>query len=106
MELNPWKIKSPGKVLEKSWNSIFLFLYEPFNYAWSWSKAVSYAFGRKEEGTVLGDIGACLVWVHFEFETLFIYNIYGEICGIPKNVPRFLKSVFHIPEEYFAQFSF
>ena len=26
------------------------------------------------------------------------YNIYGETWGIPENVPRFLKNVFHIPE--------
>ena len=31
------------------------------------------------------------------FRNIF-YNIYGEICGIPENVPRFLKNVFHIPE--------
>ena len=24
------------------------------------------------------------------------HNIYGEICGIPDNVPRFLKNVFFI----------
>ena len=28
-----------------------------------------------------------------------VYNIYGEICGIPENVPRFLKNDFHISEE-------
>ena len=26
-------------------------------------------------------------------------SFYGEICGIPENVPRFLKNAFHIPEE-------
>ena len=34
-------------------------------YAWIWSKAVSYAFGREEEGTILGNIEARVVWVHF-----------------------------------------
>ena len=29
----------------------------------------------------------------------FFYNIYGKICGIPENFPRYLKSVVHIPEE-------
>ena len=24
---------------------------------------------------------------------------YGEKCGIPENVPRFLKNAFHFPEE-------
>ena len=35
------------------------------------SKAVSYAFGREDEGTMLGDIEACLVYVHF----VTYYNI-------------------------------
>ena len=26
------------------------------------------------------------------------YNIYGKMWGIPENVSRFLKYVFHIPE--------
>ena len=51
--------------------------------------AVSYAFGREEEGSILGS----LVWVHF-------YNIYGKICGIPEIFPEILKSVIHIPEEW------
>ena len=54
--------------------------------------AVSYAFGREEDGTILEDIKAFLC------ECIF-YNIYGEICGIPEFIPRFLKSVIHIPEE-------
>ena len=29
-----------------------------------------------------------------------IVSFYGEICGIPENVPRFLKNTFHIPEEH------
>ena len=27
-------------------------------------------------------------------------TFYGEICSIPKNVTRFLKNAFHIPEEH------
>ena len=26
-------------------------------------------------------------------------KFYGEICGIPENIPRFLKNANHIPEE-------
>ena len=50
---------------------------------------------REEEGTVLCDIqtrptrNLCECILYF----------YGEICGIPENVPRFLKNAFHIPEE-------
>ena len=51
--------------------------------------------GREEEGTVLGNIEACLTIILSE---CFLY-IYGEICGFPENVPSFLKNAFHIPEE-------
>ena len=51
------------------------------------SKALSHAFGREEEGTVLGDIEGCLTRNLCEC----ILYLYGEICGIPENVPRFLK---------------
>ena len=54
--------------------------------------AVSHAFGREEEGTVLDDYEAVLC------EYIFFLNIYGEICGIWEIFPRFLKSVIHIPE--------
>ena len=54
--------------------------------------AVSYAFGREEEGTILGDIKTVL------WESIF-YNIYGQICRIPEIFPRFLKRIIHIPEE-------
>ena len=64
-------------------------------YAWSWSKALNHAFGREEEGNVLGDIGARLTRNLCECILFF----YGEICGIAENVPRFLKNAFHIPEE-------
>ena len=50
------------------------------------------ALGREEEGTVIGDIQAILC------ECIF-YNFYGEICGIPKNFHRFLKSYVHMPDE-------
>ena len=48
-----------------------------------------------EEGTVFGDIEACLTRNLCEC----ILYFHGEICGIPENVPRFLKNAFHIPEE-------
>ena len=64
-------------------------------YAWSWSKALSHAFGREEEGTVLCDNRACLTRNLCE---LILY-FYGVICGIPENVARFLENAFHIPEE-------
>ena len=44
---------------------------------------------------MLGDIEACLVLVHF----VTLQHFTGEIFGIPENVPRFLKNVFHIPDE-------
>ena len=46
------------------------------------------------ESTVLGDVEAHLVSAFCN-----IYNICGEICGIPENFRRFLKSVVHFPEE-------
>ena len=58
-------------------------------------KAHSHAFGREEEGTVLGDIEASLTRTLCEC----ILYFYGEIWGILENVPRFLKHAFHIPEE-------
>ena len=64
-------------------------------YVWSWSKALSHAFRREEEGTVLSDIEARLTRNLCEC----ILYLYGEINGIPENVPRFLKNAFHIPEE-------
>ena len=54
--------------------------------------AVSYTFGREEEGTILGDFEP------FFYECIF-YNIYGKICGIAESFPIFLKSVVHIHEE-------
>ena len=54
--------------------------------------AVSYAFGREEEGTILGGIEAVLCECNF-------YKIFGEIWGIAENFPRFLKSAVHFPEE-------
>ena len=56
------------------------------------SHAVSYAFEREKEGTVQGDIETLLC-------ECILCNIYGEVCSIPENIPRFLKSVVHIPEE-------
>ena len=56
--------------------------------------AVSYAFGREEEGTVLGHIETVLCECSF-----YKMCIYGEICGIPEIFPRFLKSGIHNPEE-------
>ena len=53
--------------------------------------AVSYGYGREEEGTVLGDIEAALCECTF-------YNNNGKICGITEIVPRFLKNVIHISE--------
>ena len=50
---------------------------------------------REEEGTVLDDIEARLTRNLCEC----ILYFYCEICGIPENVPRFLKNAFHIPEE-------
>ena len=44
---------------------------------------------------MLGDIEACLTRNLCEC----ILYFYGELCGIPENVPRFLKNAFHIPEE-------
>ena len=64
-------------------------------YAWSWSKAVSHAFGREEEGSVLGNIEVCVTRNLCECLLFF----YGEICGILENVPRFLKNAINIPEE-------
>ena len=58
-------------------------------------KALSHAFGREEESTVLCDIEACLTRNLCEF----ILYFYGEICAVPENVARFLKNAFHIPEE-------
>ena len=49
-----------------------------------------------EEGTVQGDIEACLVWVYF----VIVYATFMvKYAAFWKNVPRFLKSSFHIPEE-------
>ena len=66
-------------------------------YAWRWSKALSHAFGREEEGTVLGDIEARLTRNLYFCECILYF--YGEIWCILENVPRFLKNDFHIPEE-------
>ena len=60
------------------------------------STALRNAFGREEEGSVLGDIEARLTKNLCEC----ILYFYGEICGIPENVPIFLKNAFHIPEEH------
>ena len=54
-------------------------------------KALSYAFGREEEGTVLDDVEALTRNLS---ECIFYF--YGEICSIPENVTRFLKNAFHI----------
>ena len=59
------------------------------------SKALSHAFGREEEGTVVDDIEAR---VTRNLRKCILY-FYGEIWGIPENVPRFLKNAFHIPEK-------
>ena len=53
-------------------------------YAWSYRKTLSFAFGRKEEDTVLGDIEAGLTRNLCECICTIIYNINGEICGIPE----------------------
>ena len=47
-------------------------------------EAISHAFGREEEGTVLGDIEACLIRNLFEC----ILYFYGEIWGIPAKCPQ------------------
>ena len=44
---------------------------------------------------MLGDIEASCVSAFCNIIKHFI----GEIVGIPENVPRFLKNVFHIPDE-------
>ena len=54
--------------------------------------AVSYAYGREKEGTLVGDIEAVLC------ECIFFY-IYGKICGILEIFPRSLKNAINIPEE-------
>ena len=52
--------------------------------------AVSYAFGREEGGTILGDM-----------ETVFCLCIFYNMAKSAafQKIFRFLKSVVHIPEE-------
>ena len=59
------------------------------------NKALGHAFGREEEGTILCNIKARLTRNFCECNLYF----YDKICGIPENVPRFLKNALHIPEE-------
>ena len=59
-------------------------------------KALSHAFRKEEEGTVLCDIAEARFTRNMCACILYFYD---EICGIPENVPRFLKNALHIPEE-------